>query len=133
MTFGVVPDRPETGFGYIRCGEAAIGIRPSTLSSFVSRNPIERQQKAYVEEGTYLWNSGMFLFRADCYLRHAWRTYQPAIAGGCRQAMAGATVDMDFLRPDREAFLACPSDSIDYAVMERTDCRGGRGTGLRLE
>ena len=118
VTFGVVPDRPETGFGYIRCGEA-LSESTFTLSSFIEK-PDRATAKAYLEEGTYLWNSGMFLFRADCYLKTL-ATYQPAIAGACRQAMAGATVDMDFLRPDREAFLSCPSNSIDYAVMERTD------------
>ena len=105
MTFGVVPDRPETGFGYIRCGEL-LSEHIFELSSFVEK-PDRATAKAYLEEGTYLWNSGMFLFRADCYL-DTLAEYQPAIAEGCRQAMAGAMVDMDFLRPDKEAFWPVP-------------------------
>ena len=118
VTFGVVPDRAETGYGYIKCG-AEFGAGISELSEFVEK-PDQATAQGYVDAGNYLWNSGMFLFRADRYLE-VLAQYQSLMADACRQAMAGATHDMDFVRPDSEAFLACPSDSIDYAVMEQTD------------
>ncbi len=118
VTFGVVPTAPETGYGYIRCGEA-LTDSAAVLAEFVEK-PDEATAAQYLEAGNYYWNSGMFLFRADRYLE-ALAQHCPAIDAACRKAMAAADADMDFLRPEREAFLACPSDSIDYAVMEHTD------------
>ncbi len=118
VTFGVVPSRPETGYGYIRCGDGlAEGI--SELAEFVEK-PDAATAEEYVAAGTYLWNSGMFLFRADRYLE-VLKTHQTAMYDACKAAMAGAEGDLDFTRPDADAFLACPADSIDYAVMEHTD------------
>ena len=118
VTFGVVPSRAETGYGYIRCGdEMSCGARE--LAEFVEK-PDEATAVGYVDSGDYVWNSGMFLFRADRYLE-ALRASNPAIYTACEKAMASATTDMDFLRPDPELFKACPSDSIDYAVMEHTE------------
>lgn len=118
VTFGVVPTSPETGYGYIRCGEAiADGI--SELAEFVEK-PDLATAESYLADGNFLWNSGMFLLRADSFLQ-ALAAHAPAISEACQKAMAGAEQDMDFLRPERDAFLACPSDSIDYAVMEHTD------------
>ena len=117
MTFGVVPSRPETGYGYVRCGEAlADGI--FSLAEFVEK-PDEATAARYVADGAYCWNSGLFLFRADRYLE-ALGQHQPAMLAACEQAMARAEHDLDFIRPDAEAFLASPADSIDYAVMEHT-------------
>lgn len=118
VTFGVVPERPETGYGYIRCGdELEQGI--SVLAEFVEK-PDAKTAQDYVESGNFLWNSGMFLFRADRYLATLGQ-FQPEMARHCEAAMASAEPDRDFLRPNTEAFAACPSDSIDYAVMEHTD------------
>jgi len=126
VTFGVVPSRPETGYGYIRCGDAlSTGI--SVLAEFVEKPDITTAER-YVADGQYLWNSGMFLFRADHYLG-ALRSANPTMADACNAAMVSAVSDLDFVRPDREAFLACPSDSIDYAVMEHTD----RGAVVALD
>lgn len=121
MTFGVVPSRPETGYGYVRCGEAlADGI--FHLAEFVEK-PDQTTAARYVADGTYYWNSGLFLFRADRYLE-ALGQHQPSMLAACEQAMAKAERDLDFIRPDAEAFLASPADSIDYAVMEHTDAGG---------
>lgn len=118
VTFGVVPSRPETGYGYIRCGDA-LGDAAAELAEFVEKPDADTAQ-AYLDAGNYYWNSGMFLFRADGYLE-ALEQHRPDIYSACQASMAGAEADLDFLRPEKTAFLACPSDSIDYAVMERTD------------
>ena len=121
MTFGVVPSSPETGYGYVRCGEVlADGI--FSLEEFVEK-PDQATAARYVADGTYYWNSGLFLFRADRYLE-ALGQHQPAMLSACEQAMAKAERDLDFIRPDAEAFLASPADSIDYAVMEQTTAGG---------
>jgi mannose-1-phosphate guanylyltransferase/mannose-6-phosphate isomerase len=121
MTFGVVPSRPETGYGYVRCGEAlADGI--FSLAEFVEK-PDQATAARYVADGTYYWNSGLFLFRADRYLE-ALSQHQPEMLAACEQAMARAEHDLDFIRPHAEAFLASPADSIDYAVMEHTEDGG---------
>lgn len=118
VTFGVVPNQPETGYGYIRCGDVLLpGI--TELAEFVEK-PNAETAAAYVADGHYVWNSGMFLLRADAYL-DALGQYAPAIDQACRQAMDVEHADLDFIRPDQQAFLACPSDSIDYAVMEHTN------------
>ncbi|MEE4202803.1 MAG: mannose-1-phosphate guanylyltransferase/mannose-6-phosphate isomerase, partial [Halieaceae bacterium] len=118
VTFGVVPTSPETGYGYIRCG-ADLGDNAAELAEFVEKPDLATAED-YLAAGNYLWNSGMFLFRADRYLE-ALAAHRSDIDAACRSAMAEAEADMDFLRPGREAFLASPSDSIDYAVMEHTD------------
>lgn len=121
MTFGVVPTSPETGYGYIKCG-ASLDAELYELERFVEK-PDASTAEAYVESGSYLWNSGMFLLRAQTYLAELER-FQPEMLGACRDAMAAAKADMDFVRPDAQLFAACPSNSIDYAVMEKTE-RGG--------
>ena len=115
VTFGVVPDRPETGYGYIR---AAAGDGAATVQQFVEKPDAVLAQE-YVASGEYFWNSGMFMFRAGRYIEEL-RTHRPEIVTQCVAAIAGAKADLDFIRVDREAFEACPSDSIDYAVMENT-------------
>jgi mannose-1-phosphate guanylyltransferase/mannose-6-phosphate isomerase len=118
VTFGIVPSGPETGYGYIRAGAAlADGVR--AVAQFVEK-PDEATAKGYVDSGEYFWNSGMFLFRASVFLVELERQ-QPAMLAACRAALEGASRDADFVRLDKAAFAACPSDSIDYAVMEHTD------------
>ena len=121
MTFGVVPTRPETGYGYVRCG-ARMSEGLYDLAEFVEK-PDTATAERYLAEGTYFWNSGLFLFRADRYLAEL-SVHQPAMLAACEQAMADAESDLDFIRPNAEAFLASPADSIDYAVMEHTDAGG---------
>ncbi|MBY8918137.1 mannose-1-phosphate guanylyltransferase/mannose-6-phosphate isomerase [Nitratireductor sp. L1-7-SE] len=118
VTFGIVPTGPETGFGYIRRGEK-IGETGFAVSGFEEK-PDLATAKSYLKDGGYDWNSGMFVFRASVYL-DAMQTHAPAILDACRTAIAGVESDAYFLRPERTAFEACPSDSIDYAVMEKTD------------
>jgi len=119
MTFGVVPDKPETGYGYLRCGEVLEGPARE-LAEFVEKPDLATAQ-TYIDGGDYLWNSGMFLLPAALYLDQL-ECHNPAMLIACRQAMAGAKHDLDFIRVDHQAFSACPADSIDYAVMEKTDC-----------
>ena len=116
-TFGIIPDAPETGYGYLRRGEQqSEGLY--ALDRFVEK-PDAATAQEYLDSGEYLWNSGMFLLRADRYLEEL-AAHAPAIEAACRAALEAAGDDLDFLRPGRDAFLACPSDSIDYAVMEHT-------------
>ena len=116
VTFGIVPTGPETGYGYMKAA-AGTGVRP--VERFVEKPDLGTAQ-AYVAGGDHFWNSGMFLFRASRYLAELER-FSPAIVAAARAAFAGARRDADFLRLDRDAFAACPADSIDYAVMEKTD------------
>lgn len=116
VTFGIVPDAPETGFGYI---QAAAGEGVRKVLRFVEK-PDAATAQGYLEAGGYYWNSGMFLLRASRYLEELGR-FRPDILAAVREAFDGAGRDGDFIRLDKEAFAASPSDSIDYAVMERTD------------
>ncbi|MGN6223033.1 mannose-1-phosphate guanylyltransferase/mannose-6-phosphate isomerase [Pseudoxanthomonas sp.] len=115
VTFGIVPDAPETGFGYIQA-EAGEGLRK--VSRFVEK-PDAATAQSYLDAGGYYWNSGMFLFRASRYLEELER-FRPDIVAAVRGAFAGAHSDGDFVRLDKDAFAASPADSIDYAVMEKT-------------
>lgn len=117
VTFGVVPDAPETGYGYIRRGEPIAGDICS-IREFVEKPALDTA-RSYLRSGEYLWNSGMFLLRARTYLDELAR-HCPEMAARCEEAMAGAVRDLDFVRPLREAFAAAPANSIDYAVMEHT-------------
>jgi mannose-1-phosphate guanylyltransferase/mannose-6-phosphate isomerase len=119
VTFGIVPASPETGYGYIRASvdrEGGKGVYP--VAEFVEKPDRETAEK-YLASGDYFWNSGIFLFKAESYLLEL-ETYAPAIVAACREALGKAVADLDFLRLDSEAFCASPSDSIDYAVMEKT-------------
>ncbi|MCC5863275.1 MAG: mannose-1-phosphate guanylyltransferase/mannose-6-phosphate isomerase [Gammaproteobacteria bacterium] len=117
VTFGIVPDRPHTGYGYIRAaaGEGD-GARP--VEQFVEKPDAVRAAE-FLADGGYFWNSGMFMFQVGT-LRAEMAAHAPDIAAACEQAAAGAAGDLDFIRPDGEAFLACRSESIDYALMEHT-------------
>jgi mannose-1-phosphate guanylyltransferase/mannose-6-phosphate isomerase len=115
VAFGIVPTAPETGYGYIK-SSTGNGTRP--VERFVEK-PDHATATAYLASGDYFWNSGMFLFHASRYLEEL-AQFAPEMLASCRAAVANATVDNDFLRLDRAVFEACPSDSIDYAVMEKT-------------
>jgi mannose-1-phosphate guanylyltransferase/mannose-6-phosphate isomerase len=118
LTFGIVPSAPETGFGYIEAEHAGSeGV--SKVRRFVEK-PESATAQRYLDSGGYYWNSGMFLFRASVLLAELER-FRPDIVAACREAFASAKRDGDFIRVDREAFARCPADSIDYAVMEKTD------------
>jgi len=117
VTFGVVPTHPETGYGYIRKGvEAGAVLR---VAAFVEK-PDAAKAAQFVTSGDYLWNSGMFLLPAQGYLDEL-RRLDPAMLSACERAYASAVRDLDFTRLDRAAFESCRADSIDYAVMEKTD------------
>jgi mannose-1-phosphate guanylyltransferase/mannose-6-phosphate isomerase len=116
VSFGIVPDAPETGFGYVRRGALQGGAY--RIAEFVEKPELARAQ-AFLDSGEYYWNSGMFLFRARRYLEEL-ELFAPDIASVCSGAFAGATRDLDFTRVDASTFQGCRSESIDYAVMERT-------------
>ncbi|MDQ1109919.1 mannose-1-phosphate guanylyltransferase/mannose-6-phosphate isomerase [Stenotrophomonas rhizophila] len=115
VTFGIVPTAPETGYGYIKA-QAGDGVH--VVDRFVEKPDLATAQQ-YVASGEYYWNSGMFLFKASRYLQEL-ESLQPAILAACRTALDKASRDSDFIRLDADAFAASPSDSIDYAVMEKT-------------
>jgi mannose-1-phosphate guanylyltransferase/mannose-6-phosphate isomerase len=117
VTFGIVPTAPETGYGYIQAG-AAQEHGALTLRKFVEKPDLETA-RSYVSSGEYLWNSGMFLLRAETYLAEL-EAHAPLMLAAVRNALTKARTDLDFIRLDAAAFAVCPSDSIDYAVMERT-------------
>ncbi|GAB6264356.1 mannose-1-phosphate guanylyltransferase/mannose-6-phosphate isomerase [Photobacterium sp. R1] len=117
VAFGIPPQSPETGYGYIKRGEpSGAGYE---VAQFVEK-PDLNAAKEYLVSAHYYWNSGMFLFRASAYLQELGK-YRPDILSACQHAVQSPEVDKDFIRVDRQAFAACPSDSIDYAVMEKTD------------
>lgn len=114
-TLGIVPTAPATGYGYIRMAhEIQSGIRQ--VQEFVEK-PSAATAQQYLDSGNYLWNSGIFMLRADRYLE-ALKQYQPEMLQACEKAMAATKADQDFVRIDAQAFAACPDNSIDYALME---------------
>ncbi len=116
VTFGIVPTRPETGFGYVQAtpdGGSAVAVK-----SFVEK-PDRATAEAYVSGGEHFWNSGMFLFGAQTYL-NALEKLAPDMFSACKESIRNRS-DGDFVRPDSDSFLSSPKDSIDYAVMEKTD------------
>ncbi|SHN38007.1 mannose-1-phosphate guanylyltransferase / mannose-6-phosphate isomerase [Duganella sacchari] len=117
-TFGIVPTAPETGYGYIHAGQALAQAGTFAVDRFVEK-PDRATAQEFLAAGTYYWNSGMFLFRAATYLAEL-EAFQPAMASATAAAVAQSYRDLDFCRLDEAAFAACPADSIDYAVMERT-------------
>ncbi len=118
VAFGITPDYAETGYGYIRQGEP-LGGAGYRIERFVEKPDLETAER-YLAEGAYAWNSGMFLFRAQRYLDEL-ALHAPGILDAVRQAWGKGTVDLDFIRIDEASFAASPNDSIDYAVMEKTD------------
>jgi mannose-1-phosphate guanylyltransferase/mannose-6-phosphate isomerase len=111
---GITPDRPETGYGYIRVAEPGTAPR---VAQFVEKPDLETAQR-YLAEGQYYWNAGMFVLKASTWLA-ALQRWRPDIASATRAAFDARSTDAQFVRPDKTAFAAVPSESVDYAVMER--------------
>ena len=118
VTFGIVPGHPETGYGYIHRG-AELEAGCFEVDSFVEKPDLDTA-KAYLASGDYLWNSGMFMFSARAYLKEL-ETHRPDILAACHAAIADASKDLHFTRVNADLFEQCPSESVDYAVMEKTD------------
>ena len=118
VTFGINPEGPETGYGWIQTGEA-IGDNVHKVRRFIEK-PVRERAEAMFESGGYFWNGGIFLFRADRYLEEL-GNYVPEMRRSVKRAITQASTNGVHLYPDAEAFAAAPSDSIDYAVMEKAD------------
>ena len=136
VTFGIVPDRPETGYGYIRQGKSANPLLQKSsgdldsayvIDEFVEKPNLETARR-YVDSGIYCWNSGMFMFSAG-HVLEALRRFVPDIVRACEKAIENGQADQEFFHLDAAAFKTCPADSIDYAVMEKTD----RGVMIPLD
>ena len=120
VTFGITPSAPETGYGYIRAGDGIAGQASArAVEAFVEKPNAERAAE-FVAAGNYFWNSGMFAFRPGVFLEELAR-HRPDILAAARASLEAAQRDLDFVRLDTAAFTACPGESIDYAVMEKTD------------
>jgi len=119
VTFGIVPGTAETGYGYIRRNGELAGGHAYRVAQFVEKPDLQTAIR-YLDAGDYYWNSGIFLMRADRWLEEI-GVHRPDILKCCRQALAQGAQDSDFLRVYKPVFITCPSDSIDYAVMEKTD------------
>ena len=116
VTFGIVPMEPHTGYGYIKGGkEQDAGF---DVDKFVEKPSLELAQE-YLSSGNFFWNSGMFMFKASSYLEEL-KQFRPDIYDACKVSLDKSESDLDFLRINKEKFEACPSESIDYAVMEKT-------------
>lgn len=119
VTFGITPSAPETGYGYVKSGDALAGIAGAfSVARFVEK-PDCMTAEAYLASGDYYWNSGMFLFAASAFLAEMERL-EPAMLEQCRRTLDGAQHDTDFIRLDEATFRDCPAQSIDYAIMEHT-------------
>lgn len=127
---GVTPDRPETGYGYIRAIRSIAGGQSPALAveRFVEKPDLATAQ-AYLADGCYFWNAGMFVLKASVWLR-VLRHFRPDIANACDAAWAGHTRDGQFVRPDKDLFAAVPAESVDYAVLEH--CAGQEAAGFSL-
>src|SRR5687768_3246185 len=117
VTFGITPDSPETGYGYIETGDPLGTDGASRIARFVEKPDLATAQ-TYLDAGSYFWNSGLFMMNASVWLS-AIESCRPDILSVCRAAWEKGSIDGDFLRVSKEEFMRCPSDSIDYAVMER--------------
>jgi mannose-1-phosphate guanylyltransferase/mannose-6-phosphate isomerase len=120
VTFGIVPTHVETGYGYIRRGCATADAY--FVQSFVEK-PNAATAEQYLQTDEYYWNSGMFMFKASAYLQQL-QQFRPDIYQACAAALSEQTPDMDFIRINKDAFMACPDDSIDYAIMEPLTANG---------
>lgn len=120
VTFGIVPTAPETGYGYIQGGEGLQEMPEAMKIARFVEKPDKATAEGYVTSGDFFWNSGMFMFQASSYLQ-ALEQFAPEMLSATRKAYADSERDTDFIRLDKAAFEACPGDSVDYAVMERTD------------
>ena len=130
VTFGIVPDRPETGYGYIEIGDNLPGSEIRRVAAFTEKPDHDTAQR-YVANGRHLWNSGMFMMKASVWMKAICR-FNPQMAKACEAAYQRAHRDADFIRIDRDAFADCPSDSIDYAVMEHLNATPELGIQARV-
>jgi mannose-1-phosphate guanylyltransferase/mannose-6-phosphate isomerase len=128
VMLGITPDRPETGYGYIRASGRAAAEEVLSVLQFVEKPDLATAER-YLAEGTYFWNSGMFVVRASVWLK-AIEAFRPDIAAATRTAWAAKAVDANFVRPGATQFHAIPSESIDYAVMEK--CPGSAAFDIRM-
>jgi len=128
VILGVTPDRPETGFGYIRTGAARADAGGLGVAQFVEK-PDRATAERYLAEGGYYWNSGMFVVRASLWL-NALAQFRPDILAATRASWDERTTDASFVRPGKAAFEAIPSESVDYAVMEK--CPGSDAFDIRM-
>ncbi|NDV26658.1 mannose-1-phosphate guanylyltransferase/mannose-6-phosphate isomerase [Desulfovibrio sp. JC010] len=119
VLFGIVPDRPETGYGYIRTSKEFDPIIPQAVREFVEKPDLDTA-KTYLKSGNYLWNSGIFLFSPDVFLKHL-DQLEPEMHTACRNATENARVDLDFVRLEEESFKSSPAKSVDYAVIEKVE------------
>ncbi|WP_418319173.1 mannose-1-phosphate guanylyltransferase/mannose-6-phosphate isomerase [Piscinibacter sakaiensis] len=126
VLLGIKPDRPETGFGYIRADD--IGDGAQKVAQFVEKPDLATAER-YVANGSYYWNAGMFVVRASVWLQ-ALREFRPDIADGCDAAWAVKTADASFIRPGKAEFARIPSESVDYAVLEK--CPGSNAFDIRM-
>ena len=117
VTFGIVPTSPETGYGYIKSGESLDG-QGYKVAAFVEKPELHVAQQ-YISDGGYLWNSGMFMFRASVFIDEL-KKFRPDILASCQRSLSSSIQDLDFIRLDNASFSCCPEESIDYAVMEKT-------------
>ena len=120
VTFGITPDKPETGYGYIKQADRLENIDGAYKIEHFVEKPDTNTAEHYLQDGGYFWNSGMFVFKAQTYL-DALTQFEPEIISACKSALLESMEDLDFLRLEKEAFMKSPSISIDYAVMEKTD------------
>ena len=129
VTFGVIPDSPDTGYGYIKSELPLDGskVYGSNIESFIEKPDLETA-KELIKDKRYTWNSGMFIFKANLILKEI-KNHSPIILKYCKDALEGSLFDLDFQRLKKEAFKKCPNISIDVAVMEKTNI----GTVLPLE
>ncbi|HJW11152.1 MAG TPA: mannose-1-phosphate guanylyltransferase/mannose-6-phosphate isomerase [Albitalea sp.] len=128
VILGVTPDRPETGFGYIRSTKVDGAAQALKVAQFVEKPDAATAQR-YLAEGSYYWNSGMFVVRASVWLK-ALEQFRPDIAAATRAAWAGKAIDESFIRPGKAEFASIPSESVDYAVMEK--CPGSNSFDIRM-
>lgn len=119
VTFGIVPDKPETGYGYIQKGNSIPASEGFVVDCFVEKPDVQTAE-SYLETGNYFWNGGIFVTRADTWLDEIGK-YRPIILAACKAAMADRKIENGFKHLNKEAFLSCPPESIDYAVMENTE------------
>jgi mannose-1-phosphate guanylyltransferase len=120
VTFGISANSPETGYGYIQQANLIDKTNNAYLISRFVEKPDKQTAAAYIKSGGYLWNSGMFMFKSSVFIQEL-EKYQPEMVKSCRQALEYAKKDCDFIRLDKESFISSPADSIDYALMEKTE------------
>lgn len=118
VTFGIVPTHPETGYGYVKATQALNADAAVPVQEFVEKPDLATAQ-SYLKDGSYTWNSGMFMFKASVFLQELAQS-NPNMRKACEAAWHNAQKDLEFVRLDKEAFASSPSDSVDYAVMEKT-------------